>query len=322
MQTNLRMVLIALAVCIFPVAYVSAQCYTDTGKHTCFEYSSQQIFARPWCFGACYQVQESFTAALNPNTSGMYVKVSLIADDANYEYLPTCSNPRGDGKCVGTYDYPTRWFNGYSQTERWLGWYENFISFAFSDSTTFSWSGKIRVESISQYGVPQRSFYSVNPSYSNVTGIGSTPYNARHTAWNSFDKYLPVVWDSDINRIVFPYANMWHRDNEWPVGWQTTVSMQNSTGSSQTYHLENHLVSGGHGHTGSLCSETNDNEIETSFTLANGASTSVDAFRFHMSDSAKVTHDTSLFIRIDGPILGGNSPSIRVYPNSSGTQCQ
>ncbi|MGH9341969.1 MAG: hypothetical protein ACRD1R_20875 [Acidobacteriota bacterium] len=99
---SLTFILISLCFC----QVASAQCYSDTGKHTCFEYtnlnSRMEFLDQHPQIG--WVVNDVAGAYVNPNTgtSGkIYVRTSLIADDPNFVYEPNCENKNASGQCIG-----------------------------------------------------------------------------------------------------------------------------------------------------------------------------------------------------------------------------
>lgn len=329
---------ILLLISLFTAQFAKGQCYSDTGKHTCFQYDDWD--ARMEFLDGAPQigwVVEDFAPGwANPKTGGsghLWVQVTLIADDPNFVYEADCVNKNAQGECVGTYKYTPRFQNPYSATQRWTGNGENnfggmqhpFPSCSAGEETT--WSGTIKVESIAQpwpwdpnTTVSVKSFYSQNPN--KLSASGSSPNSACQAltnTWGPLDGYMQVSWDANIQRFVAPYAIFYHNDNDWPKGWQTKVEITNNTGSSVTYTIENHLWGRNHGHSGGdECKCFNENAIETSTTIGNGQSETIDAFRFHVPDSVRTAHDTGLFIRLN-PVLSGTTVKVHVFPNSSGS---
>ena len=335
---------------LFPKT-ANGQCYSDTGKHACFEYTG--VVAKIQSFGPYgYEVRDFFYSVLNPNVfsrngnrinGNIWIQVTLTADDPNFVYINTCVNKNAQGRCVGTYKFEPIFFNPYTQRERWLGHAVNMISTVFpacESGQTFTWRGTVRLESIEK-ALPwdQNTIVNIQPFYSFNPVKGSAPPGsgqlacvAYKNAWQAYDVWGDVSYDSDIQRLVVPYANFWHNDTAWEKGWQTKVLLRNHTGATVTYTIENHLSDGSHGGThaatspcipsavSGACAEANDCEIETSVTLANGQSALIDAFRFHVPDTVRTSHDAVLFIR-SNPLRAGTQPACRVFPNTSGSPC-
>ncbi len=152
--------------------------------------------------------------------------------------------------------------------------------------------------------------------------------------------YVPVEWDSDIQRWVIPFTNFYHNDTEWPEGWETTVEVQNSSGTFQTFTLFNQSYpywGGPHGHPGSppaecmyenftpcgLCDKVHHfRTICRNFNVPSGTMLVQDAFRFHIADDqARSARDGGGSLQIWSGNPTGISVQARIYPNSSGTSC-
>lgn len=337
----------------FP-ASVYAQCFSDAGKHICFQYTG--LWARitekinpvdGTTLG--FILRDFATATANPNLFSLagnrvdghlWTRVTPIADDPNFVYEPKCDNNENgipDGEeglpCIGTYKFPARFYNPYSQLERWVGSAENLIGVAFpscDQNKAFSWRGTVRIESIEKplpwdpnTIVNVQPFYSFDPTkFTTPDGTAGGICEAYENAWQAWDAFVDVTWDSDIQRLVAPYANFWHNQLFWERGWQTKVSITNQTGQTVDYTIENHLWSGDHGTAQDACALHNEGQVETTVSILNGRTQEIDAFRFHVLDTVRSSHDTVLFIR-PNPILGGTVPSVHVFSNASGTPlCQ
>lgn len=244
-------------------------------------------------------------------------------------YEPTCENKNAQGQCVGTYKFSPRFYNSYTQLERWVGSGENLIGVAFpdcADNERFDWIGTLVIDSIEKplpwdpnTIVNVQPFYAFNPTKFTVqSGSSTSACVAYKDAWQGYDAWIDVTWDSDIQRLVVPYANFWHNQQDWPKGWQTKVFITNQTGSTVDYTIENHLWGGVHGNAQDACASDNENEIEVTVRVLNGETKETDAFRFHVSDTVRSSHDTALFIRMN-PVLGGTQPSVHVFANTGGT---
>jgi hypothetical protein len=350
--TKFVLLLSSCFLCLLFPKVVNGQCYFDTGKHTCFEYPG--VVAKIQFFGPFgYETRDFFYSILNPNVfsqkgnrvnGNIWTQVTLTADDPSFVYINTCVNKNAQGQCVGIYKFEPVFFNPYTQTERWLGHAVNMVGTVFpacESGQTFIWRGTVKIESIEKalpwdqsIIVNVQPFYSFSPLKASAPlGSGQSACKAYKTAWQAFDVFADVSYDGDIQRLVVPYANFWHNDTVWEKGWQTVVVIRNFTGTRVTYTIENHLSDGSHGGTHAAappcnpsaisgpCVEANDCEIETSVTLENGQSRVIDAFRFHVPDTVRTSHDTVLFIK-SSPLLGGTQPAVRIFPNLSGSPCQ
>ncbi|MFB3906518.1 MAG: hypothetical protein ACE15E_24005 [Acidobacteriota bacterium] len=194
----------------------------------------------------------------------------------------------------------------------------------------------LTVESLS--GQP---FYLYGPADGFIAaGTGSTPQVAFHTAWKYFSDYVPVEWDSDIQRWVIPYTNFYHNDTEWPEGWQTIVEVQNSSGGLRSFTLftQSYPYWGGpHGHPGSppavcmaeeytpcgLCDKVHHfRTLCEDFNVSSGGTILQDAFRFHIDhDGARSGTDGGAALQISSGNPSGIEVRARISPNSSGYSC-
>jgi len=316
-----NLIMITLVLAAFS-ADAYPQCYTDTGKHTCFEYPNLRNESDLSPFP--YRITQDFAEYYaNPNTYPIYLRATLVADDPDFVYTNGCVN-KINNQCIGTYQFPDVYLNAYSSSEA-------NVTFGVQARDAFPpcnvghlWTGTLRVESVAKNGVSARPFYSFSP-YTFNTGrymaLGDC-FSVFDASWQAFSATIPIVWDSGISRLVGFYANGWHNTNSFPKGWQTVLSIYHSGNQSTQFTMENHTPNGFHGITSQPCFKQNNGVMEYSDTISPGQTKSVNVYDFQVPLTARMAHDSVIFVRLN-PVTAGLQPGLHLTPRTSGSAlCQ
>jgi hypothetical protein len=76
-------------------------------------------------------------------------------------------------------------------------------------------------------------------------GVSPDLVYAYHLAWDPCEYDEPAVWDNDLNKFVIQYTNYWHDQNDWRVGWFSTLEIRNNADRPITYTLDHIPYYGG-----------------------------------------------------------------------------
>lgn len=314
----MKTILTTLVVMLGLSAHLGAQCYSDTGKHSCFEYSNlrNESDLSPFPF----RYTEDFAAFyVNPNSGQVWIRGTLVADDPNYVYTSNCVNKNGVGQCVGTYQFADRRLEGYPDANGQTGYGVQARDAFPGCYVGHLWEGGLRVESVAKGGVSIKNFYNFSPSdfgTGRYLGLGSC-FDVYRASWQSTSLNIPVVWDSDIERLVAPYSNTWHNTISYPYGWKTELQITHTGSQATTFTVETQLPTQFHGHSGTPCIFANEGVIQDSVSISPGQTKTVNVYDFHVPTSARVAHDGVLFVRLN-PLVGGLWPTLTLTPRTSG----
>jgi len=119
-----------------------------------------------------------------------------------------------------------------------------------NDQSTYAWNvinQSVRVDSHANYfsgsltatEAHNYDFYSGEPTnYPATTGTYlSTKCSAYYTAWENGVWEPEWFWDGTVQRLVSPYANEWHNENFWDIGWNTDLEITNNGAHANTYSI-------------------------------------------------------------------------------------
>jgi hypothetical protein len=68
-------------------------------------------------------------------------------------------------------------------------------------------------------------------------GAAADPTDAYFAAWKTWVDDVPTAWDDDLQQFVIPYTNYWHNESNWPIGWQSVLTLRNLADQPVTYAL-------------------------------------------------------------------------------------
>jgi hypothetical protein len=296
--------------------FFSASSSVD-GKRTRFEYPGMTAFIEGR--GSDWRAQDAALSVANASTGQNWVRVTFVADDPNFHYGGTMCQG-AVGVCSQNYFAP-RPVNGYSATERWTGADWNVIGLAFDSDAPFRWTGTIVIES--ENGTP---FYSFDPHLFNPVGFGPSIGTALHAAWAAWAADVPSYWDEDLQMFVVPYTNFYHNHTEWQQGWQTNVTITNTSLIPVAVTIENHTFMGGFGSAAQPCPwpfwdsrASNMDAPTTLLSLGGLESQTIDLYRsqFVDADAAYFSLESNLYVRTSSGRPADLRVDTHVGPNDS-----
>jgi hypothetical protein len=246
-----------------------------------------------------------FTSYANVTGDSITVRTTLVANDSNYLYLDCTS--------TGTYVYEDIEIANRSTMSL------NFLGISILADTPM-WYGTMVVESLGS-----EPFYILNPNDTNEYGQGGSECAAEFTAFYQASWSIPFFYDETAEVLVSPYANYWHNDHVWYLGWNSHLTIINNGTQAVTYDI--HYVRdgswGARSYDPNDCgSETMLNEyIRTDPIAANGGIWSGDLASsiFGVGSGPVVADDGFIYIAQVGQTIGGTYPIHDVTPNASGT---
>ncbi len=253
--------------------------------------------------GFGYRAQDFATSYANQNTSSITVRTRLIANDANFQFVP-CG-------VRGTYTYPDKTIVSLSTDSLNV------------QAVSVLASGPQFTGSMTAETLGGQTFYIFSPSdfKAGPSIVESTQCKAYYRAWQDSSWTVPFFWDGVAQVLISPYGNYWNNDKFWDKGWNSSLFILNNGAQTVTYEI--HYVRDGSQTAVSYnpnngCSTTSLNQMTTQILPPGGSWSGTLKGILNPNPSHSVTEDGFFYI-INTPIIPGTNPSHSLSANASGT---
>ncbi|HEY2931894.1 MAG TPA: choice-of-anchor tandem repeat NxxGxxAF-containing protein [Acidobacteriota bacterium] len=165
-------------------------------------------------------------------------------------------------------------------------------------------------------------FYTQNiPAFTSPEGHDPKPEGAFRNSWQRFDQTMDVFWDKDLQRIIVPFANLYRHISDWRLGWQTQLTVENTSNRDVDLQVTNHLWYGTHSHA-PRCEANHERTLSGSFRIGANSARLIDPYREISSHQNADPGQAFVLAQSDDlPWEHDSSLSIKVCPDSADAAC-